>query len=391
MAEPQRPPVPQRPPTPRRPPRPPQPQRAPRAEPGGESPGRRDSARAESPRARPSRGTPRTPQHAAQDAPATRVRLRRFVAKPRPREASEVINTRPPAPQKTSPQPRSGSLIKPSSAPAQPAHRPLMRSTTPTPWERVNTTGNNVTTRLQERLRERQSAQVRLSVVTWVKRIGITAAVVLVGWLVLVSPLFALDPSSAEVTGYGSVVSPEEVATVIGAHEGTSLARLDTRHMAAELEQLVGVREATITRVWPSGLRVELVSSEPVAAIPDGQGKFVLVDDRGEHVDATESEPAHLPVITIPMDAGQTRILEGVLGVIDEIPVSLRDRVEGIEAHTEDSIQFVLREGPRVEWGSGEQSALKAEVLRALLEAPQTAGAEVIDVSAPSLPITRQE
>lgn len=260
----------------------------------------------------------------------------------------------------------------------------------PTPWERVTVKSYNVTTRMQERLREKRSAHMRQTALTWGKWVGIVAGVVTAGWLVLVSPMFALDPQATEASGFGSVVSPEQVTEVISAHEGTSLAMLNPGQISAQLEELVGVREAEVTRVWPSGLRVEILSSEPVAAIPQG-AVFLLVDDRGETVDTADTPPAQLPVITIPVGEAATRILDGVLAVVDEIPVALRDRVEGIEAQTEDSISFVLRDGPRVEWGSGEQSALKAEVLAALLDSRQTDGVDVIDVSAPSLPITDRE
>lgn len=271
------------------------------------------------------------------------------------------------------------------------AHRPSLGSSTPpTPWERVSATSSNVTTRMQERLRERRSAQTRLSLLTWGKRLGIAAGAVGAGWLVLLSPVFALDPGATEASGFGSVVSPEQVTEVIARHEGTSLMMLNTGDVTSEIEQLVGVREVQITRVWPAGLRVEIVSSEPVAAIPQ-DSSFLLVDDLGETVDTADAAPEQLPVITIPVGEGSKRILAGVLDVVDEIPVALRDRVKGIEAQTEDSISFVLRDGPRVEWGSGEQSALKAQVLAALLDSEQTDGVDVIDVSAPSLPITNRE
>ena len=260
----------------------------------------------------------------------------------------------------------------------------------PTPWERVSAKSHNVTTRMQERLREKRSAHIRQTALKWGKRLGVVAGVVTAGWLVLLSPIFALDPEATEASGFGSVVSPEQVAEVIAAHAGTSLVMLDAGDISTQLEGLVGVREVEITRVWPAALRVEILSSEPVAAIPQGAA-FLLVDDLGETVDTADAPPEQLPVITIPVGEGSTRILEGVLAVVDEIPVTLRDRVEGIEAQTEDSISFVLRDGPQVEWGSGEQSALKAEVLAALLDSPQTDGVDVIDVSAPSLPITDRE
>lgn len=312
-------------------------------------------------------------------------------AAPFKRSASTKEKGRPPLPRPSEPVAKAGPLARAAQNITKPAHRPSLGSSTPpTPWERVSATGSNVTTRMQERLRERRSAQTRLTALTWAKRLGVVGVTVGALWLVLLSPVFAFDPRATEASGFGSVVSPAAVDEVVSAHAGTSLVMLNTGDIAAQIEGLVGVRDVTITRVWPAGLRIEIMSSEPVAAIPQGES-FLLVDDRGETVNTADAAPEQLPVITIPVGTGGTRILEGVLDVVDEIPVSLRDRVEGIEARTEDSIRFVLRDGPRVEWGSGEQSALKAEVLAALLNSEQTSDVDVIDVSAPSLPITNRE
>lgn len=345
----------------------------------------------------PPKGRPTVPANSASNRPVPNAKRSRpptggtakpASARPRPQKKAK---TRLPLARTSTPQAKAGPLARAASSVSRPPHRPVLGSPTPaTPWERVSATGSDVTTRLQERLRERRSAQTRLTALTWAKRLGIAAAAGGAVWLVALSPVFGLDPESIEASGFGSVVSEEQVNEVIAAHEGTSLVMLDTGDLTAELEQLVGVREVEITRVWPAGLRVEIVSSEPVAAIPQGSA-FLLVDDRGETVNTAQSAPTQLPVITIPVGAESSRILDGVLDVVDEIPVALRDRVEGIEAKTEDSISFVLRDGPRVEWGSGEQSALKAEVLQALLGSRQTDGVDVIDVSAPSLPITNRE
>lgn len=273
------------------------------------------------------------------------------------------------------------------------AHRPDASGTSvPTPWAKVAAhSATNVTNRMQERLRERRTAHTRLLAVRWGKRAAVLLGAVAVVWLVLMSPVFAFDPAKVEATGFGSVVDEADVESVIAAHEGTSLALLDTSGIESAIEDLVGVRDVSVERVWPAGLLVTIESSEPVAAIPRVNGGFVLVDDRGDAVDSAKQPPESLPVVTIPLEEGETRILTGVLAVIDELPVSLRERVEGVEAETEDSIHFVLRDGPTVEWGSGEDSALKAEVLQVLLDSEDAANADVIDVSAPSLPITKSE
>ncbi|WP_203653892.1 cell division protein FtsQ/DivIB [Demequina activiva] len=240
-----------------------------------------------------------------------------------------------------------------------------------------------MTTRMEERLRERRSAHRRLLTGRWVTRLLIAGAGAVGVWLLLLSPVFALEQDNVEASGFGTVVDPATVAGIVAQQDGTSLVLVNTGHIEDQLEALVGVRDAVVERVWPAGLRVTLTSAEPVAAIPHGE-TFVLLDEDGVQVDEAAEAPAHLPVVNVPLEAENTRILDGVIAVIDQMPVELRERVQDVEATTEDSIHFVLRDGPRVEWGSAEESALKAEVLAVLLQ--EASDAELIDVSAPTLP-----
>lgn len=247
----------------------------------------------------------------------------------------------------------------------------------------------NVTLRLQTRLRERARAQRRLSAMVWARRAGYLAAVALVAWVVLASPVFALDPQKVETTGYGTVVAPEDVAATVAEFEGQSLATLSTSRLADALREIPGVRDAAIERVWPAGLLIELTSREPVAAVPAEGGGYAFLDAEATTVGRADQPPTDLPVVTVPVGEAHSRVLASVLGVINQLPVELRDRVQDVSADTEDTVTFVLRDGPRVEWGSAEDSPLKAQVLQVLLNSGQAAGATVIDVSAPTLPITK--
>ncbi|GIG54292.1 hypothetical protein Dac01nite_10440 [Demequina activiva] len=260
---------------------------------------------------------------------------------------------------------------------------PPRSGTLATPWAKVSAASSTVTTRMEERLRERRSAHRRLLTGRWVTRLLIAGAGAVGVWLLLLSPVFALEQDNVEASGFGTVVDPATVAGIVAQQDGTSLVLVNTGHIEDQLEALVGVRDAVVERVWPAGLRVTLTSAEPVAAIPHGE-TFVLLDEDGVQVDEAAEAPAHLPVVNVPLEAENTRILDGVIAVIDQMPVELRERVQDVEATTEDSIHFVLRDGPRVEWGSAEESALKAEVLAVLLQ--EASDAELIDVSAPTLP-----
>ncbi|WP_159450095.1 cell division protein FtsQ/DivIB [Demequina sp. NBRC 110056] len=267
----------------------------------------------------------------------------------------------------------------------QPAHRPSPTSgTLATPWAKTAATPSTVSTRMQDRLKEKRSAHRRLLSARWGRRALYAAGGVAAAWVLLMSPVFAFDDDNLEASGFGTVVDPADVEAIVAESAGTSLVLLNTAHVSDRLEELVGVKEARVERVWPAGLRVTIDSAEPVAAIPVADGTFVLLDESGTQVAEAEAAPEDLPVVNVPVDAENSRILDGVIAVIDEVPVSLRDRIQDVEAQTEDSIHFVLRDGPRVEWGSAEESALKAQVLLVLLE--EQADADVIDVSAPTLP-----
>ncbi|PKQ25721.1 MAG: peptidase S9 [Actinobacteria bacterium HGW-Actinobacteria-4] len=262
------------------------------------------------------------------------------------------------------------------------------------PWAPVASPAGlpaNVTTRVSERLQEKARARSRLRWRTVARRAGYAAVVAFLAWLAVLSPLFALEADSVEVSGFGTVVDEAAVRAVIAQHEGSSLVLLNVEHVRNQLTDVPGVREVVVERVWPAGLIVTLTSREPVAAIPDPAGGLVLVDDEGVEVARSVAVPDNVPLITVPVGPDHVRVLEAVLRVVRELPATLLERVEGIRADTEDSVQFTLRDGPQVEWGSAEQSALKAEVLQVLLESDRAAGADVIDVSAPTLPITRSE
>lgn len=240
--------------------------------------------------------------------------------------------------------------------------------------------------RFAERARARRNLARRQLILT----AAVVVAVVGLGWLLFASPVLALDPAGVEVDGAGTVVAVDQVEAVVAAHAGTPLPRLDTVSLRDELLDVPGVREARVTRDWPTGLSVTLVAREPVAAVPDsasGAG-FALLDQDGVQVGRVDAAPEGLPVVDVPL--GDKRTLSAVLGVLQQLPADLLAQVQGVAAHTQDTVTMQLRDGVRVDWGSAHETPLKIAVLKALRASPAAAGATVIDVSAPRLPITKQ-
>lgn len=238
--------------------------------------------------------------------------------------------------------------------------------------------------RFEERARARRTRTRQ----KWAAITGGALAVGSVGWLLLLSPVLALDPQDVHVEGAGSVVAVDQVLAVVDAHAGTPLPRLDTVGLRDEVLEVPGVREARVTRGWPHGLLVVLVAREPVAAVPEAEGGgFALLDMEGVQVGRVDAAPDGLPVVDVPV--GDARTLTAVLDVLEQLPADLLAQVEAVSARTQDTVAMKLRDGVQVDWGSAAETPLKIAVLGTLRSSGAAAGATVIDVSAPRLPITR--
>ncbi len=236
----------------------------------------------------------------------------------------------------------------------------------------------------QAKLRPRPVTRGRLLA----RRLGVLAVIGGLTWGVGWSPLFALDSSEVRVTTDGPYVDSADVVAAVSAFDGTALPRLDTGAVEEAVATVAGVKAVTVTRSWPRGIEVDVVERRPVAAIADASVGYMLVDSEGVSLATVTEAPADLPVVTVPVGEENARILTAALTVAGALPAELSARVEAVRAETEDSVTLFLRDGPRVEWGSGEDSDLKVAVLVVLLRS-DLGGASVIDVSAPTLPVTR--
>jgi cell division protein FtsQ len=153
------------------------------------------------------------------------------------------------------------------------------------------------------------------------------------------------------------------------------------------------VAGVTVTRAWPSTLRVAVTEREPVAAIPAGD-EVRLVDADGvviERLTPSTSDRARrsggLPRVEVDLsrpDAVAT--LRACVEVARGLPPELRRIVRRIGATTPDRVELRLAGGARVDWGSGAETPRKAEVLLALL--PQKAS--LYDVRSPQTPAVRK-
>jgi cell division protein FtsQ len=207
--------------------------------------------------------------------------------------------------------------------------------------------------------------------------VGLAAAV-------FFSPVFAVREGQIEVRGIAGVVTAEEVTAALAPAVGVPLARLDLGDLTAGVEEIRGVKSASMSREWPTGLRVSIEPRLPVAAVRDG-GRYVLLDVEGVQLAAVAQPPEGTPEVDVPLSDSDARTLRTVLDVLNTIPAPLAARISSIGAETRDTVQFTLAGGEHVIWGDASQSALKAAALDILLKTP----AVEYNVSAPTMPFLR--
>ena len=198
------------------------------------------------------------------------------------------------------------------------------------------------------------------------------------GWLVGFSPVLAVE--RVEVRGAHRLAA-SSVRQAAAVPLGVPLPRQDLTAIAGRVTSLPQIESAEVSRRWPNTIRVAVVERHPVLGVPQPEG-FVLIDTRGV---AFESQPS-LPsgVLEADVDPSDVAVLREVGAIHAAMPAALRGRVERLRG-TSRSVTVVLNGGVKVNWGTGADSALKADIVLALLKRKPSA----IDVSSPHNPAIR--
>jgi cell division protein FtsQ len=166
---------------------------------------------------------------------------------------------------------------------------------------------------------------------------------------------------------------------------GRSLLRIDPTAIAARIEGLPPVADATVTRRWPHGLDIKVTERRPVAVVATGSA-WVLVDIEGVAFATVQSAPSGLVPVRVgaAMSEGGTADARSALTVYRSLSSGLRRQVVELRATSPASVSFQLHDGREVMWGSPTDNARKLAVLRALL--PRNAVR--YDVSTPGVAVT---
>lgn len=211
----------------------------------------------------------------------------------------------------------------------------------------------------------------------------LVAGVIAGGYVLAFSSV--LDVRNVQIVG-AEHLNAAQLEAVADIPTGTPLARVDLSAVEGRLGAVPGVAAVTASRAWPHTVEIHVAESRPVAVVRDG-GQFGGLDAAGRVFRTLPRAPARLPLVrTDELSTDQRALaLAEVAEVVTSLTPELARRVGDVEVTSMDSIVLLLRDGDRVQWGSADDSARKAQVMDALLRIP----AGTYDVSVPDFPTTR--
>lgn len=220
----------------------------------------------------------------------------------------------------------------------------------------------------------------------------IAAAILLLGsgavWALYGSSWLRVE--QVRITGV-RVLTPAEVENAAQVPMGTPLVSVDTGALEKGLRQkLPRIDSVDVVRSWPHGIGLKVTERKPVLLVKKG-AKFIEVDAEGVRFATVDKAPGHVPLLETATGRsaslrrfGTDRLVREAVRVAGDLPGGVAEDTQVVRVASYDAISLELTGDRTVNWGSGEQGAVKAKVLTALMKAAPKAGH--FDVSAPTAP-----
>jgi cell division protein FtsQ len=176
---------------------------------------------------------------------------------------------------------------------------------------------------------------------------SVTLAIV-AGRFLLYSPqVLLLKPEQIELAG-NHIVSREAVLQPFARDRNRSVLRIPLEERRAELEQLPWVESASIQRILPNRIRVELTERTPIAFLRDGS-ELDLIDAHGVILDRPEGENLQFPIVTglpdgMPREEREQRMqtYEEFLRDLDLVRSGSSDHVSEVDLSNPKDLRVVM-------------------------------------------------
>ena len=226
-------------------------------------------------------------------------------------------------------------------------------------------------------------------------------AIIAVLYVVLVffSPLLATQ----KITVRGaSLLETTQVEQKLEPLRGVPLTRIDEKKVRELLGQDNVIRSVQVESRPPHELVVTLKERTAVAVVKQGDTYHTVDSDGVSLLESATQPDTSVPLVRFSGDDPQTSAeFHTISTALSAMPSELLAQVKEASATSTSSITLTLRDNTTVQWGTAEESELKAKVLLSLRQAiakraqeessseAQTQKVTVYDVSAPRVPVTR--
>jgi cell division protein FtsQ len=125
----------------------------------------------------------------------------------------------------------------------------------------------------------------------------LAAGVLFAARFALYSPqMLLIKPDQISITG-NHVVPREEVLKLFARDRNRSVLRIPLDARRTQLQEIPWVQEASVQRILPNHLRVEITERTPIAFFRNGTD-LSLIDAQGVLLDRPDGEDYHFPIVT---------------------------------------------------------------------------------------------
>jgi len=176
---------------------------------------------------------------------------------------------------------------------------------------------------------------------------GVSAAVVAGRFLLYAPQMLLLKAEQIEVSG-NHIVSREAVLQQFMHDRGRSVLRLPLDVRRGALEEISWVESATVQRILPNRVHVELTERTPIAFLRNGN-ELALIDGHGVILDRPRGEDLQFPIVTglsenMPREERGRRmqIYQEFMKDIDLVRSGSSDRVSEVDLANPKDLRAVM-------------------------------------------------
>jgi cell division protein FtsQ len=179
---------------------------------------------------------------------------------------------------------------------------------------------------------------------------GISLAYVIGDFLLNGRPMLLVKPDQIEVTG-NHIVAREAVLQQFIRDANHSVLRVPLQGRRSQIEQLPWVESASVQRVLPNRVRVEIIERTPIAFLHTGN-QLALIDAHGvilDRPDTPDSAEMHFPIVSgvsddLPRDQREKRmqIYQDFVKSIELVRGGSSDRVSEVDLANPKDLRVVM-------------------------------------------------